>query len=133
MKQSCNKDLAALAGGAHPLAHLALIVVHLRGVDVAIAEADRLLDNARAVAPAQRPGAEPDKRNTETFRLDKLVQGVSHCGACGGLTTRILVALSFLSSAISASDSLKSNTSRFSFRCAGVAVRGIAQRPSCTR
>ena len=47
-------------------------------------------------------------------------QGVSHTGACGGLTTRMLVALSFLSSAISASDSLKSNTSRFSFRCAGV-------------
>lgn len=59
--------------------------------------------------------------------------GVSHFGACGGLTTRILVALSFLSSAISASESLKSNTSRFCFRWSGVAVRGIEQTPICTR
>ena len=42
--------------------------------------------------------------------------GVSHIGACGGFTTRILVALSFLSSAISASDNLKSNTSILAFR-----------------
>src|SRR5512146_337614 len=60
-------------------------------------------------------------------------QGVSHTGACGGLTTRILVALSALSSAISAALSVKSKTSRFSFRCWGFAVRGMAHRPSCTR
>src|SRR4029079_11453728 len=59
--------------------------------------------------------------------------GVSHFGACGGLTTRILVALSFLSSAISESESLKSNTSMFCFRWSGVAVRGIEQTPICTR
>ena len=35
--------------------------------------------------------------------------------------------------AISDSESLKSNTSRFCFKCSGVAVRGIAQTPICTR
>src|SRR5262249_18537918 len=59
--------------------------------------------------------------------------GVSHFGACGGFTTRILVALSFLSSAISASESLKLKTSRFCFKCSGVAVRGIEQTPICTK
>src|ERR1700755_1746630 len=59
--------------------------------------------------------------------------GVSQTGAWGGFTTRMLVALSFLSSAISASLSLKSNTSRFCSRWSGVAVRGIEMTPICTR
>src|SRR5215475_8203383 len=45
------------------LADLALVVVHFRGVDVAVAETQRLLHHARAGAPAQVPGAETDQRN----------------------------------------------------------------------
>ena len=67
-----DHHLVALAGGAHALAHFALVVVHLRGVDVAIADADRLLDQPRAVAPAQRPGAETDDRNLEAFGFDRV-------------------------------------------------------------
>src|SRR6185437_6644728 len=111
-----DHHLVALAGGAHALAHFPLIIVHLRGVDVAVADADRLLDQPRAIASAQRPGAETDQRNFKYLGPGRRHQGVSHTGACGGLTTRILVALSFLSSAISASSSLKSNTSRLAFR-----------------
>src|SRR6516165_8761997 len=58
------------ARGAQRLADLALVVVHLGGVDVAVAEAERLLDRARAGAPAQVPGAEPDRGNLRTVRLD---------------------------------------------------------------
>ena len=60
------------ARGAQRLADLALVVVHLRRVDVAIAEPQRLLDDARAGAPAQLPGAETDQRNTRAVRVDDL-------------------------------------------------------------
>src|SRR6185437_7607689 len=59
--------------------------------------------------------------------------GVSHTGACGGLTTRILVSLSFFNSAISASVNLKSKTSRLALRWSGLSERGMAQTPICTR
>src|SRR5262245_39636735 len=63
--------VARHARGTQALAHLALVVVHLGGVDVAIAEPQRLLDNARAIAPAQVPGAEPDRRYLRAFGLDE--------------------------------------------------------------
>ena len=62
--------VARHAGGAQPLAHLALVVVHLRGVDVAVAEPQRLLDHARAGASAQIPGAETDERDAGAFGFD---------------------------------------------------------------
>ncbi len=46
-----DEDLVAHAGGAHALAHRAFVVVHLRGVDVAVAERHRLLDQPRAFRP----------------------------------------------------------------------------------
>ena len=55
--------VARHAGGAQPLADLALVLVDLRGVEVAIAEPQRLLDQPRADASAQLPGAEPDRGN----------------------------------------------------------------------
>jgi hypothetical protein len=58
------------AGGARPLAHVALVVIHLRGVDVAVAEPQRLLDDARAGAALQFPGAQPEERNAGAMRLD---------------------------------------------------------------
>ena len=55
--------IAADAGGPHAVADLALVVVDLGGVDVAIAESQRLLDDARAGPAAQLPGPEPDRRD----------------------------------------------------------------------
>src|SRR5262249_121021 len=57
-------------GRAQALTHLALIVVHLSGVDVAIAEPQRLLGEPRAGAPAQVPGPETDERNPGGLGLD---------------------------------------------------------------
>lgn len=48
-----EEDLIALhARGTQALADLAFVLVHLRGVDVAIAEPDRLLDEPRTDASA---------------------------------------------------------------------------------
>src|SRR5262249_4087707 len=111
-----DHDLRSQAGGLHPLPDLSFIIVHLRRIDMPVADADCLFGQPRAVASSQRPRAEAYDRNAETFGLDRRREfsrrrthyGVSHFGACGGLTTRMFVALSFLSSAISASESLKS-------------------------
>ena len=66
-----DEDLAAFhSGGAQPLAHVALVIVHFRGVDVAIAEPQSLFDHARAGAPAQLPGAKPEQRNFRAVGLD---------------------------------------------------------------
>ena len=68
-----DEDLVALdAGGAQALADLALVLVDLRGVDVAIAEPQRLLDQPRAGASAQFPGAEPDRRDSGAIGLDEV-------------------------------------------------------------
>src|SRR5262245_27294902 len=68
-----DEDLVALdAGGAQALADLALVVVHRGGIDVAVAEPQRLLDHARADAAAQVPGAEPDERNARAVCLNHL-------------------------------------------------------------
>ena len=73
-----DHHLGALARGAHALAHFGLVAVHLRGVDVAIADADRLLDQPRAVAPAQRPGAEANDRDLESLGLNHLSIFIAH-------------------------------------------------------
>src|ERR1700730_14655737 len=46
--------------GAQALADLAFVLIDLRGVDVAIAELQRLLDQTRAGSPAPVPGAAPN-------------------------------------------------------------------------
>src|SRR5215207_7894875 len=67
-----EEDLIALhARGAQALADLAFVLVHLRGVDVAIAEPQRLLDDPRAGASAQFPGAQPDRRNSCAIGFEK--------------------------------------------------------------
>ena len=63
--------VAAHAGGAQAVADFALIVVDLRGIDVAIAEPQRLLDHAGGRPPAQLPGAEPDRRYPCAIGLDE--------------------------------------------------------------
>ena len=66
-----DEEFVALdAGGADAVADVALVVVHFRGVDVAIAKPQRLLDGPGAAAPAQFPGAEPDQRNFGAVGLD---------------------------------------------------------------
>ena len=62
--------VARQTGGAQPFAYLALVVVHLRGVDMPIAEPQRLLDDAGAGASAQIPGAETGKRDAGAFGFD---------------------------------------------------------------
>ena len=57
------------------LADLALVVVHLGGIDVAVSEPQRLLDDARTSAPAQLPGAQTHERNARTFHLDEVHHG----------------------------------------------------------
>jgi hypothetical protein len=64
--------VTADAGGVQPLSHLAFVVVKLRGIDVAIAEPQRLLDDTGTGTPAQLPGAEPNERNAGTVRLDNV-------------------------------------------------------------
>src|SRR5215470_10910503 len=70
--------LASDAGAAHGLADLALVVVHRRGIDVAIAEAQRLLDDALAGAPAQLPGPQSESGNARTIGLDILHGQISN-------------------------------------------------------
>src|SRR5579862_7254828 len=58
------------ARGAKTLADLALVFVELSRIEVAIAEPQRLLDDAGAGAAAQFPGAEPEQRNPRPVGLD---------------------------------------------------------------
>ena len=67
-----NTSLRLDARSAQALADLAFVLVDLRGVDVAIAELDRLLDQPRAGSPAQLPGAEPDRRDFCAIGFDEL-------------------------------------------------------------
>src|SRR6516225_1233466 len=125
-----QKDIAALdAGGMQALAYFTLIIVHLRGVDVAVAEPQRLFHHANASPPAQIPGAEPNERDLGAVRSDARCwpnrAHASHCGACGGLTIRESGRWSFAISAISASLSLRSRLPRFSASRSRFEVRGI--------
>src|SRR6185295_14461482 len=63
--------------GAQPLADLAFVLVHLRSVDVTIAEPQRLLHDPRADASAQIPGAQPDRRNSCAIGFDKVHRRLS--------------------------------------------------------
>ena len=56
---------------AQPLADLALVAVHLGGVDVAVAEAQRLLDHPHAGALAQIPRPEADRGNACAIGFDE--------------------------------------------------------------
>ena len=67
-----DHHLATLAGIAHALPDLGLVAVHLRGIDVTVADADRLLDYPRRIA--YRPRAESDERDLEALGFDRLHQ-----------------------------------------------------------
>ncbi len=67
--------LAPDARGAQAFADLALVLIGLRGVDVAIAQPERLLDQSRAGSSAQLPGAQPDRGNFGAIGLDIQHQG----------------------------------------------------------
>src|SRR5262249_52929850 len=58
--------------GANALAHLALVVVHLGGVDMPVTDPDGLFGQPRTVAAAQGPRAKTNDRNPEPFCLDEL-------------------------------------------------------------
>ncbi len=61
------------AGRANALTDFSLVVVHLRGIDMAaITETKRLLDNTRAGASAQLPRPEPNRRNARTICFNEL-------------------------------------------------------------
>src|SRR5258708_36884257 len=64
--------VASHSRSAQALADLAFVVIDLRGVDVAIAEPQRLLDQTGAGSPAQFPGAEPDRGNFGAVGLDEM-------------------------------------------------------------
>src|SRR5882724_4511744 len=73
-----QKDFVAPdAGSTDGLADLTFVLIHLRGVDVTIAEPQRLFDQARAGPPAQFPGAQPDRWNFGAIGLDEVHQGYS--------------------------------------------------------
>src|SRR5262249_28338454 len=130
-----------------PLTAFGFVVVKLGGIDVTVAEPQRLLDHTRARPPAQLPGAQPDERDARAMCLEDMRRNchqhlevisfapvqLSHCGACGGSTTRRWVCLRRAISVISASLNLKSNTVRLAARWSGLAVRGIGVIPCCTR
>jgi hypothetical protein len=65
-----DKYLVTLdARRANALPHLPLVVVHFRGVDVPVAEAQSLFNHARANASAQVPSAEAEQRDARAFSL----------------------------------------------------------------
>src|SRR6266851_1947361 len=69
--------VASHSRSAQALANLAFVLIDLRGVDVAIAEPQRLLDQTCAGSPPQLPGAEPDRGNFGAVGLDELHFGNS--------------------------------------------------------
>jgi hypothetical protein len=77
-----QEDLGAVdAGGLQPLPHLALVVVHPRGVDVAVAEAQRVLDALDRVAPGDLPGAVAELGDLGALDGEGLGGGVLAMGA----------------------------------------------------
>src|SRR5260370_257039 len=64
--------IASHSRSAQALADLAFVLIDLRGVDVAVAESQRLFDQTRAGSPAELPGAEPDRGNFGAVGLDEL-------------------------------------------------------------
>ena len=72
-------------GGAQSFSHLAFVVVKLGGIDVAIAELQRLLYDTRTGAPAQLPGAEPNEGNAGAVRFDNVGRYRHHHLTSAGL------------------------------------------------
>src|SRR6266436_5765209 len=64
--------VASHSRSAQALANLAFVLIDLRGVDVAIAEPQRLLDQTRAASPPQLPGAAPDRGHFGAVGFDEL-------------------------------------------------------------
>ena len=82
-----DENLLALdAGCTHALADLAFVPVHLRGVEMPIAELDRLFDDPHTVAPVQSPGAKAHGRNAAAFGFDELHD---ECPLVQSATTRM--------------------------------------------
>src|SRR5581483_8628123 len=68
-----EEDVVALhAGCTHPVPDLALVLIDLRGVEMAIAEFQRLLHKARTGASAQLPGAKSDCGDFGAIGLDDM-------------------------------------------------------------
>src|ERR1700754_1877686 len=66
-----NKHIVAPdPGRVQALADFAFVLIDLRGVDVAVTEPHRLLDQTGAGAPAQLPGPQPYRRNLCAVGLD---------------------------------------------------------------
>jgi len=61
--------------GPQPLAHLTLVVVHFRGIDVPVSKPQRLSDDARTSTAAQLPGTQTYERNARAFCLDDVHHG----------------------------------------------------------
>src|ERR1043165_554845 len=122
------------ARGVQPLAHLLLVAVDQRAVEMTIAEFQRLLGDARADASVELPGAETDRWNFCAVGVHGLHHAphTSHFGACGGLTTRPSGFFRVAISLISAGLSEKSSISRFSFCRSGLPEPGMTMMPCCT-
>src|SRR5947209_369309 len=68
-----DEDLLAFdARGVQSLAHFALVAVDQRAIEMAIAEFQGLLDDARADAAVELPGPEPEYRNFRAIRFYRL-------------------------------------------------------------
>src|SRR5262245_13487029 len=90
-----DKDIVARnARGAQPLAYLNFVFVNLRGVDVSIAKAQRLLDKARASRAAEFPGAEAELRNFCAIGFDDVHCVVSDPGIESARSERFSMAFS---------------------------------------
>ena len=83
-----DKDLVAPdTGGAQALADLALVLVDLRGVDVAIAQPQRLLDDPSAGAAAQSHVPSPIAESG-AIGLDEMHAAIMGRGACAANSHR---------------------------------------------
>src|SRR6185437_2772411 len=67
-----ENGIAPHAGSAQAVAHLALVLIGLRSIEMAIAEPQRLLNNAGAGAPAQFPCAQADRGDFGAVGFDKM-------------------------------------------------------------
>jgi hypothetical protein len=68
-----DKNIVTIdTGRAQAFADFAFVLVHLRGIDMAIAEPERLLDETRAGSAAKLPCAKSDGRNARAIGLNEL-------------------------------------------------------------
>ncbi len=66
-----NTSLRLIPGGADALTDLALVAVHLRGVEMPIAKTDRLLDRARTFTTAGVPRCRDRGSEYGAFGVEK--------------------------------------------------------------